>query len=264
MKETDELLPTMMRKATERLDQPDAADLVERGMRRGRQLRRRRTVVISLAAASAVALAAAGAFAAGKLLPTNEVQVATSPSVTPSPKAEPVPSSSPTDWSKPTYPSQPEPETSNPSEAEILATLRAVVPEGFTISDPGTHGSEGYAGARLTVDDGNGATELAVSVSRGSEAALNCPADPPVDCQRLPDGSVVNSMKNVREYMEGHPSDLGVIYNTVTVQRTDGLQVNLVSRNAPAEKRKSPTRKQPPFSVEELIELARDARWKMQ
>ena len=258
MKDTDELLPTMMRRATDRLDQPDAADLVARGLQRGRQLRRRRTVGISLVAASAVALAAAGAVAVQNYLPTNEIQVAT----TPTPKPSPTEGFAHTPG--PTRPTEPPPvEESNPAEAKTLATLRSLVPDGFTISDPGTHGADGYVGARITVDDGDGATELSVFLSRGSEAALTCPAEPPVDCQRLPDGSVVNSMKNVREYMEGHPSDLGVTYNTVTVERTDGLQVNLVSRNAPAEKGKPTTRKQPPFSVEELTELAQDPRWKL-
>jgi hypothetical protein len=263
MNDSDELLPTMMRRATERLDQPDAAALVERGLRRGRQLRRRRTVGISLAAASAVVLAATGAYAVGKFLPSQDVQVATSPSATPTPKQDPKPSSSPTDWSKPTVPPEPDPETHNPNEEEILAILRSVVPKDFKVSQPKTWGDDVYAGARVTVNDGDGATELSVFVTRASEPGLRCPVEPPSECQRFPDGSVVETLKDAREYVEGHPSDLGVIHNSATYERTDRLQVNLVSYNARAEKGQEPTRKRPPFSVEQLTDLAKDPRWQL-
>ncbi len=268
MNDTDELVPELMRRATERLAQPDAAELVERGLRRGKQLRRRRTIGISIAAAAAVVLAASGAFAARTFLPSHDLQVADAPK--PPVAQAPVPSSVPsskasseaTDKALNQPTGLPTPLSSRDrveiSEKEAVEILRGLVPEGYTIAQPETWGDESFAGARLTVNDGKGGSELSMTITQTS-LVPDCPAGS-TSCTALPDGSVIEHQKTVREYSVGHPSDLGVIYNTVHVVHPSGYDVSLTSYNAVAEKGSATTRKNPPFSVDDLIAMAKNMR----
>lgn len=66
MNNLNDTLPELMRRATENLE-PESTDLVERGMRRGTILRRRRTALLSFTGAGAV-LATAGIVIGGTQL----------------------------------------------------------------------------------------------------------------------------------------------------------------------------------------------------
>ena len=66
MNNLNDSLPDLMRRATEDLE-PESTDLVERGMRRGVTLRRRRTALLSVSGATAV-LATAGVVIGGTQL----------------------------------------------------------------------------------------------------------------------------------------------------------------------------------------------------
>lgn len=267
MNDTDELVPELMRRATDRLEQPDAAALVERGLRRGTQLRRRRTIGISIAAASAVVLAATSAVALRTMLPNEDLQVA-GPS-TPSAAAEPSPKPTPKATEKATEKPSNEPTGGPfratglgaiPTEKEALEALQALVPAGYKITDPRTWGDESFTSVRITVNDGNGATELSAHLAHNS-VELRCPVELPGDCQRFPDGSVVQTRADTPEYSVGHPNDRGVISNNADLRNVDGLQVSLTNYNATAEKGKSPTRARPTFDIEELTAMAKDPRW---
>lgn len=265
MNDTDELVPELMRRATERLDQPDAAELVERGLRRGKQLRRRRTIGISIAAAAAVVLAASGAFAARTFLPSHDLQVADAPKapVAEAPVPSSVPSSKPTDKASNRPTGLPTPLGSRMrlalSEQEAIEILQSLVPDGFTKLQPKTWGDESFAGARVTVDDGKGGSELSMTVTQAS-LVPDCPSHSS-SCIELPDGTVIESDEKIREYSVGHPSDLGVIYNIVHVVHPSGYDVSFTSYNAVAEKGSPVTRKYPPFTVDDLIAMAKDARF---
>lgn len=264
MNDTDELVPELMRRATERLDQPDAADLVDRGLRRGKQLQRRRTIGISIAAAAAVVLAASGAFAARTFLPSNDLQVADAPkppaAQAPVPTSEPSPK--PTDKLSNLPTGLPTPLGARVrleiSEKEAIEILRSLVPEEYKIDQPKTWGDEGFTGARITVNDGMGGSELAMTIAPAS-LVPDCPTTSTA-CTVLPDGTVVESNETVREYSIGHPSDLGVVYNTVHVVHPNGYDVSFTSYNAVAEKGSPTTRKSPPFSVDDLVAMAKSER----
>src|SRR5882757_5649191 len=111
MTNLNDSLPDLMRRATETLE-PETTDLVERGMRRGTVLRRRRTALLSLSGATAVLATAAVVVGGTQLFGSADH------------KQAPV-AGTPTTTSSTTTPKKPA------TSADTLATLRKLVPAGL-------------------------------------------------------------------------------------------------------------------------------------
>ncbi|TDX08320.1 hypothetical protein [Kribbella sp. VKM Ac-2566] len=153
----------LMRRATEYLE-PECTDLVNRAVRRGVILRRRRSVLVGFTSAGAV-LAAAGVIFAGSQMIGGDRSAGTpvagmpivATSSAPSAAAKPMRQVTPNDTQQ---------------------TLRSLVPVGLKVSQPRTWGDNSI-GASYVVDDGKGASLLEVQVmtdllrERGSSGELH-------------------------------------------------------------------------------------------
>lgn len=170
MTDLHDSLPDLMRRATVDL-QPATPDLVARGIRRGKVLRRRRTALAGLSGAVAV-LATVGVILSGSQ--ALRVQPAT-PAVSPPPTHKPVKPSS----SRPVTP------------AETLATLTSLLPNGLAPTSSTTSGGYGLGTneASVLLDDGSGASLLTLSITT-ADAITDCNPFPPGTCTIQPDRSV--------------------------------------------------------------------------
>jgi hypothetical protein len=235
MTNLNDTLPDLMRRATENLE-PESTDLVERGMRRGVVLRRRRRAVLSLTGTAAV-LATAGIIVTG----TQVLGGADSPVAGLS-----------------TGPAVKQPAT----PAGALATLRGLAPAGLTQSKPATWGGDGSGmnGASIILDDGKGASLLAVSLSASSQPQRKCLSVQPSNCTVRPDGSVFASETDSPTYREANNPG-GVLTTWVELARPDGTKISLSSVNGPQEKDAEHTRAKPLFTAAELTKLAESTAW---
>jgi hypothetical protein len=178
MKNLNDTLPELMRRATENLE-PESTDLVERGMARGLTLRRRRTALISLTGATAI-VATAGVIVGGSQLFAKDAQPpAASTSTTQSTTV-----------------------TKEPAKAvlpkETLATFVKLLPPRLKVSKSQAWedgiGNQVY----LQVDDGKGLSELTVAV-RGPGMYKRAACDlkqTTGTCTPRPDGSVRTVMED--------------------------------------------------------------------
>ncbi|WP_328996439.1 hypothetical protein OG394_17485 [Kribbella sp. NBC_01245] len=237
----------LMRRATDGLA-PESPDLVQRGMAQGLRMRRRRTVLVSAAAAGAVIATAGFAVAVQSIGPGNTapggVQVAGQTTAKPTPR--------PTATKPTTKPWQPR---------FALNTLRKVLPAEVKTSDPHVWGEKGdFNGGSWTIDDGGGLAEVNAMIARHS--LKNCTDDDlPASCRKLADGTLVVSRKLEPSYGPGDPRDVGVVANSVEVYRPDGLRVNIMAFNSVDEKDSPKTRALPPYTVEQLTTMARKPAW---
>ncbi|MEU8226271.1 hypothetical protein [Kribbella sp. NPDC048915] len=238
MNNLDQTLPDLMRRATEHLE-PEATDLVERGLARGRTLRRRRTALSGATAAVAV-LATAGIVTGGLQLfgpkPANESQVAgmglpaVQVTTTPSPAAKPA------------------------TPQQTLETLRRLLPSTYRLTQPRTYG-DNFIGASYVANDGKGASYVEVQLMNG-QVRTECADKPkkvPQTCVVLPDGRTVTASQS------GLRGDVSV--NSVLITYPDGRSIYLGSANATAMKKAIPTRPQPLLSLLQLRALAENEAW---
>ncbi|TDO51453.1 hypothetical protein EV643_103190 [Kribbella sp. VKM Ac-2527] len=245
MNNLNDTLPDLMRRATEDLE-PESTDLVERGMRRGAVLRRRRTALLSVSGAAAV-LATAGIIVGGSTLfagaggDTSVAGTTNPPTPMTSVKPTPIPAVTP---------------------QETLATLKKLVaPSGAKITRPEARGGgvkDGFVAASVVLDDGKGLSLIDVLVEQ--KPKTNCTDTPTGSCTVRADGSVVVSLSESPEYpRDGNPG--GVISNYVTVYRADGTAVHMTNYNAPLEKNAGQTRPKPVYSAAALVQLAVSKLW---
>jgi hypothetical protein len=230
-----------MRRATENLE-PDSTDLVERGMRRGAVLRRRRTALLSLSAAGAV-LATAGIVFGG-------TQVFGSPDHKQAPVAG-TPTKAATTPAKAVPPA---------NGKDTLATLRKLVPAGLQVSNPTSMdgGLGGQNSASVVVNDGKGASWLMVTTGYAYGNPTDCSNSLPHTCTIQTDGSALQAVMRDAISRSGHLKEASSNY--VMLTRPDGRQVSLTSMSAAGEG--SPiTRKQPLFSLAQLAKLAASKSW---
>jgi hypothetical protein len=235
-------LPDLMRRATEHLE-PSSTDLVERGMRRGVTLRRRRTALLSFSGAGAV-LATAGIVIGGSQLFNGNGSAEAPVAGTPGASAQSAQSA----------------QSGKPAgQAETLATLQNLLPADLKQTKPHTWGFDGFNGASVIVDDGKGASLVTATVQT-INYKKTC-ADVGVrNCKIQADGSVLVSYSDEPVYPNGgNPG--GVITNRVELYRPDGSNVNLMSLNGPQEKDAEHTRPKPLFSVAQLTKLADSELW---
>lgn len=238
MTDLHDSLPDLMRRATEDL-QPATPELVARGIRRGKVLRRRRTVLASLSGATAV-LATLGVVIAGSQIPRAQVEPAGTPT--------------PTTTYRPVKPSQPV------TPAETLATLTSLLPNGLTPLSSAKSGGYGLGTneASVLLDDGAGASLLTLSITT-ADAITDCNPFPPGTCTIHADRSVHVVYDDQPLYTD-RPNPGGVRQTVVELFRPDGTQISLTNYNAPKEKSEH-TRTSPLLSAAQLAQIARSTRW---
>ncbi|MFI7067046.1 hypothetical protein ACIBL3_39025 [Kribbella sp. NPDC050124] len=244
MNNLNDTLPGLMQRATENLE-PVSNDLLERSVRQGVRLRRRRTTLLSVAGASAVAATVGLVVGATQLVGgPSEAVVAGPPSPSTTPVATPV-----------------APKATGPTVQEALGTLRGLVQApGRKLSQPQTWGDASALGAAYVVDDGKGASRVDVLLTGGGE--MNRCAEAGARCTTLPDGSKVFSLAAEPTYAGSRNVD-GVVANYVARYLPDGRFMSLTSYNAPAEKGSPHTRAKPLFTVAQLTELVQSPAWKL-
>jgi hypothetical protein len=245
MYDTENKLSELMHRATASLES-DTTALVERGMQKGLRLRRRRTAAVGLAAASALVLTGGVVVAARSIGPdaSSGVAAAGTPA-TPTLPAPPVRSSS-TPTSSPT--------SAHPLSAKALKTLKDMAQSRGRVSEPKVWGDRTFAAASLIVDDGKGASQLTVLVER-RHPVRKCPG-PVTEA-----GYCTKRDEFVVFYRDMEPSATQVGSNYVALHRPDGVVVYLTSYNAREEKDSSASRSRPPFSISQLIGMARSDKW---
>ncbi|TWD82251.1 hypothetical protein FB561_3380 [Kribbella amoyensis] len=251
----DDALPDLMRRATEHLE-PESTDLVERGLRRGVQLRRRRTAVLSFSGAGAI-LATAGIIVGGTQLfggTTGDAPVAGPPlavatSSTPSPKPTPQP-------------------TALPKTDTTLPTLKSLLPPKYKQSAPYTWGgdAEGFNGASIVLNDGKGASQVVAWLSReGGTTACTPDREGLENCSVRPDGSVLTWSKErqTNPPAPGKPArvDDDIVENTVQLTYPDGRVISLINYNGAGEKGAPATRVKPVLTIGQLTSIASSKRW---
>jgi hypothetical protein len=241
MNNLNDSLPDLMRRATENLE-PESTDLVERGMRRGTTLRRRRTALLSLSGATAV-LATAGVVVGGTQLfgspDHKQAPVASAPAKAATTPAKTVP-----------------PATGK----DTLATLRKLLPANLQVSKPTSMdgGLGGQNSASVVVNDGKGASWLMVTTGYAYGNPTDCSNSLPHTCTIQADGSALVAQfrdEIIRNGKMKEPSS-----NAVMLTRPDGTQVALSSFSGAGEGSPA-TRKQPLFSLAELAKLAASKSW---
>jgi hypothetical protein len=241
MNNLNDTLPDLMRRATEGLE-PQSPDLLDRTVRQGLRLSRRRTTMLSLSGAGAV-LATVGLVVGGTQILGQAGSDAAVAGTTGLPAANTSTTATP------------------PTAEENLALLKILLQgRGLKLSRPESWGiaADGYLGAAFVADDGKGAARVDVVVEHNGYF-YGCKDRGP-GCTILPDGSAMTSIKNQPEYPPGRNVD-GVVYNAVEIAYSDGRTVSLTSYNAPQEKGAEHTRAEPLFTVAELTTMAKDTAW---
>ena len=204
MTDLHDSLPDLMRRATVDL-QPATPDLVARGIRRGKVLRRRRTALVGLSGA-ATELATVGVILSGNQ--ALRVQPAT-PAVSPPPTHKPV-----------------KPSSSGPvTPAATLATLTSLLPNGLAPTSSTTSGGYGLGTnqASVLLDDGAGASLLTLSITT-ADAITDCNPFPPGTCTIQADRSVHVVYDDQPVHPDG-PNPGGVRETVVELFRPDGTQM---------------------------------------
>ncbi|WBQ03838.1 anti-sigma factor family protein [Kribbella sp. CA-293567] len=241
MKNLNDSLPELMRRATENLE-PESTDLVERGMARGATLRRRRTALVSVSGAAAV-LATAGIIVSGSQLFAKDTQP---------------PAAGTTD--KQTIRKTSGVAAKPPTRQETLNTLIELVPARFKVTKPETWGDDWGQGASVLINDGKGLSRLQVSVSAPGVDG-NCFDPEPGTCLPRPDGSRVLIRKEEPTYQpDNNPG--GVLANAVGVIRRGTESVSLYNFNAVQEKQTEKTRAKPALTIAELTAMADSKLWR--
>ncbi|TDD47331.1 hypothetical protein E1263_34785 [Kribbella antibiotica] len=230
--ETDDRLPELMRRATETLE-PRYPDLVERGIRRGVVRRRRRRVLSVVASAAAVALTVGG-------VAVVQAQIG--------PRASLPPIAGPSTPAAKTSPTKPVP-LPPASPAQTLRTLKKLLP-GLQTSGAKTWGDD-FIAAGLFIDDGHGKAWLEMGIQT-VKYDPNCTDQPPSqNCKVRPDGTFLRSYRGA----EGR-----LVYNAVVLEYPDRRAINLTSTSGTGTKG-SPSRPEPPLSIDQLVELADNQGW---
>ncbi|MEU4393575.1 hypothetical protein [Kribbella sp. NPDC023855] len=241
MKELNDTLPELMRRATENLE-PESSDLVERGMRRGVTLRRRRTALFTVSGATAV-LATAGVVVGGSQLFAKDVQSPVAGTTTS--QAGPTATSS---AAKPV------------TQQETLATLVKLLPSHLKVVRTSVWGDAWGHGAAAFVDDGKGLAKISLAtMPPGVEGS--CFDAPKGSCVPRPDGSKITVRENEPTYeKDNNPG--GVLSNSVLVIRPGTEALSLIAFNAPEEKQTTATRAKPVLTVAEMTTIVDSKLWR--
>jgi hypothetical protein len=238
MNNLNDTLPDLMRRATENLE-PESTDLVERGMRRGTTLRRRRTALLSFTGAGAV-LATAGIVIGGTQLfggGSAEAPVAgTSSAASTAPKQAVTP-------------------------AQTLETLKGLLPANVKVSAPASYDENSTFHASVLADDGKGASLLTVTILTAGTPQKTC-AGMHGTCTVQADGTIVNFYANESIFpYEPKKNPEGIRNTVVEVFRPDGRIIVLYNYNAPKEIDVKRTRTNPLLTADALKKMALSNEW---
>src|SRR5215207_2110390 len=241
MNNLNDTLPDLVRRATENLE-PESTDLVERGMRRGTTLRRRRTALLTFTGATAVLATAGIAVGSTHLFGSGaagEAPVAGTASAasTASQEAKPV------------------------TPAQTLETLRGLLPAGLKVMTPASYEENSTHHASVVIDDGKGASLLTVTILTAGTAQKNC-AGMHGTCKVQPDGTILNFYANesIFPYDAGKNPE-GIRNTVVEVFRPDGRIIVLYNYNAPKEIDVQRTRTNPLLTAATLQKVALSNEW---
>ncbi|MGW6276904.1 hypothetical protein [Kribbella sp. NPDC055071] len=239
MNNLNQTLPDLMRRYADHLE-PESPDLVDRGIRRGIALRRRRTVLRGLGGATA-ALATAGIVIGGSHLLGGDPGVAdgrvvdTGPTGATATPADPV--------VKPISPV---------ITKDTLATLVSLLPPTLKLSHQQSFRQPGFDRAEVVVDDGLGLSQLAVEITP-DDALPTCKGPQPGTCVHRPDGSVIVTSTD-------QPTPAGVLANSVAITRKGIGTVTFASFNA-TDGKAVKDRAKPAFTVAALTKFADNQVW---
>jgi hypothetical protein len=240
MKNLNDTLPELMRRATENLE-PESTDLVERGMARGLTLRRRRTALFTVTGATAV-LATAGVIVGGSQLFAKDAPPPAASTTTKQSTSNVV--------AKPVTPK------------ETVATLIKLLPQGFKVSKTQSWDDGGGYQAELLINDGKGLSLLGVAVRPAGMTDGKCDGGRyGATCEPRADGSILTAMKDQPEYgPDNNPG--GIVYNHVFVVRKGTESISLINYNGTAEKQTVKTRPKPALTVAQLTAIADSNLWR--
>ncbi|MFE6284813.1 hypothetical protein [Streptomyces sp. NPDC057877] len=227
----------------------DGTDLVTAGQARGRRLRLRRRAAVFGGAASLALVGVGGALVlpggGGSASPAADggQRVAASPTASEG--------------------------TGAVTGAEMIATLKSLLPEGEVSRENSGGADAGTPFATVVYDDGRGGGAIGVSLARiepgsaGARDLTTCPDKvyvPYDDCDstKLPDGSLLMLMKGY-EYPDRRVDTKLWQAQLVT---PEGHHVSVTEWNAEAEKDAPITRPDPPLSAEQLTQIATAERWR--
>lgn len=221
-------LPDLMRRATEDL-QPATPELVARGIRRGKVLRRRRTTLAGLSGAAAV-LATVGIIVGSTQLLQHHAAPTVEPAGTPS--------------------------AHRPTPLTPAETLAALLPKSLhrghtSTSEDGT--------LSVVLDDGRGAGLLTVDMMT-AQPNTDCNGSPPGTCTVQPDGTVYVAYADRPLYTD-QPNPGGIRVTTVELFYRDGRQISISNYNAPKEQGAEHSRPAPILSIAQLTQIARSKQW---
>ncbi|GAA0963706.1 hypothetical protein GCM10009554_83500 [Kribbella koreensis] len=242
MKNLNDTLPELMRRATENLD-PESTDLVERGMARGLTLRRRRTALFTATGATAV-LATAAVIVGGNQLFAKD--------------AQPPAASTTTKQSTAVTKEAPKPVTMK----ETQATLTKLLPARLKVAKAQVWDDGGGYQAELIVNDGKGPSLLSLAIRPAWGKDQGCSDQKPGTCAPRADGSVLTVVKD--EVDERTP---GVLTNRIYLIRPGGETIALSSLNGPTVTRNGAvtvekSRPKPPLTTAELVKIADSDTWR--
>jgi hypothetical protein len=233
------------------------ADLVERGVLRGRRMRRVRIARTSAVAVSLVLIVAGGAVAGSRVFGGATTQTASTP--TPSAKA-----------SASTTPSA----SAGISDQSMISTLEGLLPPGGTFTQTQGRGTATLPGggaapyASVIYHDSGGASEISVSLSRFAAGTpvtstdySSCPStidNPHSVCSTLtqPDGSLLVVDKDFTRPQ----TNTGQRSWSVVLIRTDGAMIQVSEYGGGADK-STTSSVDPVLSTDQLTAIARSAAW---
>ena len=238
----DDALTALLHRGVDTLE-PRTDVLVAAGIRRGRQLRRRRRIAQSASGTVLTAMIAAGGFA---LWPSSP---GVAPHVAPAAPAAPAGRDS-------AHPASPEHDVTPQVVAQRAIDL---LPRPGGVSNLSGNSAPGYAGASFVYDDRAGKAKIDISLDYGPAGTGLGAACQISVCSTRPDGARLAVYQG-----SDHPEDPNAEPRqwSVTLARTDGVTITLAEWNAPEEKGAAPTtRPRPPFTIAEVTALVSSPVW---
>jgi hypothetical protein len=254
--EFDALFPEALKAASDMFSAP-SGDLIERGIRRGRRMRRARIARTSAVAASLVLIVTGGALAGSRVFTGAKVQTASTPTPTAKASASSTPSAS-----------------AGISGQSMISTLEGLLPPGGTFTETYGRGTETLPNgsarpyASVVYHGSGGVSGIEVDLSRfaagtpvTSTEYSSCPSaiDNPYSvcsARTQSDGSLLV----VDEDFTRPQANTGQRIWSVVLIRTDGAMIQVSEYGGGAEKSSTSSVK-PVLSTDSLAAIARSAAW---
>ncbi|MCX4757524.1 hypothetical protein [Kitasatospora purpeofusca] len=240
---------------------PHRADLVLRAAARGRRLR-----LVRRARIAALAAAVAGAAVMGVTQLSPGAAPALSPAVTPTSTPTFAPAPTATLVPVPTRPPSAAPPVGGPRSGPLAAQLAAFMPPGTTtrVSSSGafedgrvTLSRTGTASGSVLHDDGRGGASVVVRLADIDPRTPSCDPGPWLFCDILADGTEIKAEKA--------KLTSGYLLWSVHVLHPDGRKVDVDELNTDRIPEKattaSPTRAEPPLTIDQLQAIALSPHW---